>query len=552
METGVERIVDQVVNPKINTVFLPRIEDISYEYMGVDKPKDRRMKGLKLDTTQLGFLPTLDLEQVSPDSSSKSKSPENEFNAADDLQRQLDESDDKMEDFESPAFEPHCNANDNASVDMDIADSDDTDYEMHNDENGKGAEERINDIFPNDDGKSNLSSISGLTSNGSMNGVEENGLVDQAIKELSKSNDDNTPDESKGHGEIEKPEDVAEIVTESIQCVNVPVEEEQTSQVNTSNESILLTEQYRESVDVNQDSLSRVSSNSRLSIITGGNNTNAELVDHENAINADSASPQNSGDGKMIVENLHDEEAQMQKFNDSSSSNNSVGDIRASDKNATEDNTPKTGTNFDINKDEIIFEGPERKDYGGSPPQAMAAKESQSSAFESVTNSIKFEPSSFTVRPDEVSCADVENVRTTISDVFDTNSSQSRSNNLVIIENDELNPKSMEPPISVSVSPTANESAPVIEKSSSREKSFEKKVELSSSRSKHSSSRSSDKQKERGSSSASKDRGYSKDKYRKTSSSHSSFSRRDKDKSKSTVSKINILIIIFSRAARLS
>ncbi|KAK9501372.1 hypothetical protein O3M35_012107 [Rhynocoris fuscipes] len=49
LETGVDRIVDQVVNPKIYTVFKPKVEDVVYDSLGIPKPK-------KLDTTDLNLL----------------------------------------------------------------------------------------------------------------------------------------------------------------------------------------------------------------------------------------------------------------------------------------------------------------------------------------------------------------------------------------------------------------------------------------------------------------------------------------------------------------
>jgi hypothetical protein len=39
LDIGVERIVDQVVNPKILTVFMPQVEDVVYKYLGIEKPK---------------------------------------------------------------------------------------------------------------------------------------------------------------------------------------------------------------------------------------------------------------------------------------------------------------------------------------------------------------------------------------------------------------------------------------------------------------------------------------------------------------------------------
>ena len=38
LEAGVERIVDQVVNPKVNSVFMPQVEEIVYRVQGIPKP----------------------------------------------------------------------------------------------------------------------------------------------------------------------------------------------------------------------------------------------------------------------------------------------------------------------------------------------------------------------------------------------------------------------------------------------------------------------------------------------------------------------------------
>ena len=39
LDIGVERIVDQVVNPKILTVFMPQVEDVVYKFLGIEEPK---------------------------------------------------------------------------------------------------------------------------------------------------------------------------------------------------------------------------------------------------------------------------------------------------------------------------------------------------------------------------------------------------------------------------------------------------------------------------------------------------------------------------------
>ncbi|EFA10124.1 biorientation of chromosomes in cell division protein 1-like 1 [Tribolium castaneum] len=94
LETGVERIVDQVVNPKINTVFLPQVEEVVYSYLGIKKPS-KSEKSEQCDD----LLPT-DLEAVSPESEPVDKKDDKSTDTFQDL----DET--KTEEDESPPFEP--------------------------------------------------------------------------------------------------------------------------------------------------------------------------------------------------------------------------------------------------------------------------------------------------------------------------------------------------------------------------------------------------------------------------------------------------------------
>lgn len=96
LETGVERIVDQVVNPKINSIFLPKVEEVVYSYLGVQKPS--RSETQKTEES-IDLLPT-DLEAVSPDSETLDKTADKSSDTVPDL-----DSSNKTED-ESPAFEP--------------------------------------------------------------------------------------------------------------------------------------------------------------------------------------------------------------------------------------------------------------------------------------------------------------------------------------------------------------------------------------------------------------------------------------------------------------
>jgi len=39
VDSGISRIVDQLVNPRINTVLVPKVEDIVYSYLGIERPE---------------------------------------------------------------------------------------------------------------------------------------------------------------------------------------------------------------------------------------------------------------------------------------------------------------------------------------------------------------------------------------------------------------------------------------------------------------------------------------------------------------------------------
>lgn len=99
LETGVERIVDQVVNPKINTVFLPIVEDVVYKYLGMEKPKKDPQNEISQNATDL--LPK-DLEAISPESVQSSKNDEQK-DETDTVNESLNS---KVDEDESPPFEP--------------------------------------------------------------------------------------------------------------------------------------------------------------------------------------------------------------------------------------------------------------------------------------------------------------------------------------------------------------------------------------------------------------------------------------------------------------
>lgn len=68
LDAGVERIVDQVVNPKVYSVFMPQIEDVVYKFLGIERPKIKE----KSSSCGLKDLLPKDLDPVSPESDKNS------------------------------------------------------------------------------------------------------------------------------------------------------------------------------------------------------------------------------------------------------------------------------------------------------------------------------------------------------------------------------------------------------------------------------------------------------------------------------------------------
>ncbi|XP_055307500.1 biorientation of chromosomes in cell division protein 1-like 1 [Sitodiplosis mosellana] len=288
-EAGIGRIVDQVVNPKLNTNFVPKIEDVAYKLLGIEKPSMNMNLKLEIETDAL--LPIYELEQVSPDSDKSLSIP---------VRYQTpEECDGKNEDLESPAFEPIEPSFLESNDDMDISDDDATNDKSNNDDDDDVDNGQSNGFTSAniDEVKSNLSSISGLTSNDSNNSSYSN------LRERSENNVIDTKDDNGNPSRKITDENrmAPEITIDSAE--KLPLSENiisNTSDLNTSQDSVL----------------SQVSSTSRLSIVTYNTRT---------------------GDGETdsVLETYHEssqnicpygisEEAQMQKFNENSSSSNSL------------------------------------------------------------------------------------------------------------------------------------------------------------------------------------------------------------------------------------
>lgn len=275
-EAGIERIVDQVVNPKLNTNFVPKIEEVAYKLLGVEKPT-KNVK-LKLEIETNAVLPIYELEQVSPESEKSQCIPVKDHQT-------IGEYDEKNEDLESPAFEPIEPTSFESNDDMDISD-DDTAIDIDNRQNN------------GDEVKSNLSSISGLTSNDSNNSSNSN------LRESGENNDIN----------IRKEDNI--LIASSTENHLAPKITIDSAEKLPFSENIISNTSHLIIDNNNQDSvLSQVSSTSRLSIVT-----------------------YNTRDGETdisVPETYHEicqnicpfgisEEAQMQKFNENSLSNNSL------------------------------------------------------------------------------------------------------------------------------------------------------------------------------------------------------------------------------------
>lgn len=298
LDVGVERIVDQVVNPKIGTVFQPRIEEITYKYLGLPPPPVKHeppppimhplpplpLTGppLKIETSSL--LPT-GLEQVSPDSDKATV--KSECHGDDPSVMDMDvDADDKTadEDDESPPFEPLVKCVEpNTTIKSEIK----HEYQA--------------DMKP----QLNIGKFEAISSE-SMIKVETGNQQDSETQDTSVSANSTDPEVAK-HANISFGTDAL----------------------------------------ISQDSqLSQVSSDSNISDVTA--NASHSFMDNSSTHNTpQTISDQTAAAIELASANIS-EEAQMPKFSENSSE--MLGAKSA-----------PSELHFDIKKDEIKFEGTERK-----------------------------------------------------------------------------------------------------------------------------------------------------------------------------------------------
>ncbi|XP_075152232.1 biorientation Defective 1 isoform X2 [Haematobia irritans] len=289
LDVGVERIVDQVVNPKIGSVFQPRIEEIAYKYLGLpppqkiyDPPPPPLMHPLtapplpltapppplKVETCSL--LPN-DLEQVSPDSDKATMKSEIDGEDKTEVDMEMDEK--LVDDDESPPFEPLLKMDADAEVKSEVC-------KLKTEAKDSSPEQN----YKKEDDNSN-------------------GTV------MTEAKDGNDRQNSNNYVSVHMDKDASQ----SMDCRN------------------------------SQDSqYSSVSSDTRLSPVI---KDNLQRSSQEDAVTANIS-----------------EEAQMPKFNESSSEPNGINSEKCKD----------MELHFDIKKDEIKFEGTERKPLANSQECAVS------------------------------------------------------------------------------------------------------------------------------------------------------------------------------------
>lgn len=334
-EAGVERIVDQVIIPKLNTNFVPKIESIAFNALGIEKPSNNVKLKLEIDVDVNVF----DLEQVSPESDKSQSNVSND--------RKCEESDGRIDDLESPAFEPIMQ--DVSALDHEVKPIkqcfktsklkkvNEDDMDISDEEETFTQNDGI--VNPNiDEIKSNLSSISSSTCSNNNSSSHSNERTENEIENYN----------SKFYV-------MDNLILASGNCNILP------EITNDCTEKLPISETFVSLIEhSNQDSiLSQVSSSSRLSIVTTTHTD--EIIGKillELHLNLDfvlsSAHLYNAG-----------EEAQMQIFNENSSSYNSL--IHVGKKENVE--------SYFFLKDNIYSDGktekPKCEEYDESVPKAL-------------------------------------------------------------------------------------------------------------------------------------------------------------------------------------
>ncbi|XP_020281609.1 biorientation of chromosomes in cell division protein 1-like 1 [Pseudomyrmex gracilis] len=121
LDAGVERIVDQVVNPKVYSVFMSQIEDVVYKFLGIERPKTKEKNG----ACGLKDLLPKDLDPVSPESDKNSLKDVSLESVENDTLEEKQE--DKMYGEQKPLGEEACQDQKNTSENGHLSSEEKTD-----------------------------------------------------------------------------------------------------------------------------------------------------------------------------------------------------------------------------------------------------------------------------------------------------------------------------------------------------------------------------------------------------------------------------------------
>lgn len=293
LDAGVERIVDQVVNPKVYSVFMSQIEDVVYKFLGIERPKVKEKNG----ACGLKDLLPKDLDPVSPESDKNS--------LKDVSLESIDASD--VNDVEGKQFDK---TNEQKLLDE----------EIYGDKNKISPE------------------------NGHFSSEEK--ILDETCKALNKTSSSlNLNTSGKSDDKIEDEDEEVSPTFEPIDIMNL-------NESNISNDSHLsgiseLTSHRSRSPDFsnelsrdnfdysNQDSqLSKVSSDSRLSIVTDFGSSNHDLTPVHDAlkddVTKDKYEVKNSKDNFKAIREFDSSKNKMTKSNFDFAKNKDIQDYKDS------------------------------------------------------------------------------------------------------------------------------------------------------------------------------------------------------------------------------
>ncbi|XP_014212179.1 biorientation of chromosomes in cell division protein 1-like 1 [Copidosoma floridanum] len=288
LEVGVERIVDQVVNPKVYSNFMPKVEDVVYKFLGIEMPKAQRN-----GTCELKDLLPKDLDPVSPES---------DRNSLKDASLGSMDMDDETNDAVNSGEQQHSSIN----VEEKEEKAHVTEAPINKEELVE--KEELQQLKQEDDIKKDESDVEKITEEVSQQ-VEVSSPVKADLNCSFKSDETNKTDEEEEDSPAFEPIDLMNMIESNMSNdSHMSGISELTSHRSRSPD--FMTEFSRDNFDFsNQDSqLSKVSSGSRLSIVTDFGSSN----------HASTPAPDSKDDSKGAKDDfksIRDMDSSKDKFN---------------------------------------------------------------------------------------------------------------------------------------------------------------------------------------------------------------------------------------------